>query len=277
MLSFSLKGIFYSLALQKKTGKNQPPQEATAQKASLSCAESSLLRAETRSVRSEFQRNQVRASTHLPPPPPFPPATIFLLLKQPFRTKPSFGSSALPKNQRFPHQHCLCSPATLPNILNPCPAHHHPVPIQNPAAAHHSPPRNCQIPLPSFGTWVPWHPGGLARLPSPPPHIWAAVAATGPSWCLGSADISAVSCPPAPPHRVLSPDPTALRGASPRQPRDPSSRPATAMESVALYSFQATEKDELPFQKGDTLKVPQAGVTSRGVDAAVLGDRVSTW
>ncbi|NXW48510.1 GRAP protein, partial [Nyctiprogne leucopyga] len=26
------------------------------------------------------------------------------------------------------------------------------------------------------------------------------------------------------------------------------------MESVALYSFQATEKDELPFQKGDTLK-----------------------
>ncbi|NWT17969.1 GRAP protein, partial [Vireo altiloquus] len=36
------------------------------------------------------------------------------------------------------------------------------------------------------------------------------------------------------------------------------------MESVALYSFQATEKDELPFQKGDTLKVPQAGVTSGG-------------
>ncbi|NXE43214.1 GRAP protein, partial [Ptilorrhoa leucosticta] len=32
------------------------------------------------------------------------------------------------------------------------------------------------------------------------------------------------------------------------------------MESVALYSFQATEKDELPFQKGDTLKVPRAGV-----------------
>ncbi|NXF57088.1 GRAP protein, partial [Ciccaba nigrolineata] len=27
------------------------------------------------------------------------------------------------------------------------------------------------------------------------------------------------------------------------------------MESVALYSFQATEKDELPFHKGDTLKV----------------------
>ncbi|NXB66952.1 GRAP protein, partial [Struthidea cinerea] len=36
------------------------------------------------------------------------------------------------------------------------------------------------------------------------------------------------------------------------------------MESVALYSFQATEKDELPFQKGDTLKVPRAGVTGRG-------------
>ncbi|NXV46085.1 GRAP protein, partial [Uria aalge] len=38
------------------------------------------------------------------------------------------------------------------------------------------------------------------------------------------------------------------------------------MESVALYSFQATEKDELPFQKGDTLKVRGAGgVTSHGV------------
>lgn len=33
------------------------------------------------------------------------------------------------------------------------------------------------------------------------------------------------------------------------------------MESVALYSFQATEKDELPFQKGDTLKVWGAGVS----------------
>ncbi|NXL61696.1 GRAP protein, partial [Chordeiles acutipennis] len=31
------------------------------------------------------------------------------------------------------------------------------------------------------------------------------------------------------------------------------------MESVALYSFQPTEKDELPFQKGDTLKVRGAG------------------
>ncbi|XP_041257717.1 GRB2-related adapter protein isoform X1 [Onychostruthus taczanowskii] len=27
------------------------------------------------------------------------------------------------------------------------------------------------------------------------------------------------------------------------------------MESVALYSFQATEEDELPFHKGDTLKI----------------------
>ncbi|NXB80436.1 GRAP protein, partial [Donacobius atricapilla] len=34
------------------------------------------------------------------------------------------------------------------------------------------------------------------------------------------------------------------------------------MESVALYSFQATEKDELPFRKGDTLKV--TGVARRG-------------
>ncbi|KFQ55626.1 GRB2-related adapter protein, partial [Nestor notabilis] len=31
------------------------------------------------------------------------------------------------------------------------------------------------------------------------------------------------------------------------------------MESVALYSFQATEKDELPFHKGDTLKVHGQG------------------
>ncbi|NXM95260.1 GRAP protein, partial [Sylvia borin] len=36
------------------------------------------------------------------------------------------------------------------------------------------------------------------------------------------------------------------------------------MESVALYSFQATEKDELPFQKGDTLKVQGTGWGVRG-------------
>ncbi|NXV99297.1 GRAP protein, partial [Fregetta grallaria] len=43
------------------------------------------------------------------------------------------------------------------------------------------------------------------------------------------------------------------------------------MESVALYSFQATEKDELPFQKGDTLKVRGAGGASilQGGDAAL--------
>ncbi|NWR96282.1 GRAP protein, partial [Motacilla alba] len=35
------------------------------------------------------------------------------------------------------------------------------------------------------------------------------------------------------------------------------------MESVALYSFQATEEDELPFQKGDTLKV-RGTLASRG-------------
>ncbi|NXN77063.1 GRAP protein, partial [Bombycilla garrulus] len=48
------------------------------------------------------------------------------------------------------------------------------------------------------------------------------------------------------------------------------------MESVALYSFQATEKDELPFQKGDTLKVPGTKVTSRGGGGWMLllcGDR----
>ncbi|NWW88976.1 GRAP protein, partial [Rhynochetos jubatus] len=45
------------------------------------------------------------------------------------------------------------------------------------------------------------------------------------------------------------------------------------MESVALYSFQATEKDELPFQKGDTLKVRGQGVTSHGwwADDGALG------
>lgn len=31
------------------------------------------------------------------------------------------------------------------------------------------------------------------------------------------------------------------------------------MESVALYSFQATESDELAFNKGDTLKVGWLG------------------
>ncbi|NXK51859.1 GRAP protein, partial [Chauna torquata] len=51
------------------------------------------------------------------------------------------------------------------------------------------------------------------------------------------------------------------------------------MESVALYSFEATEKDELPFQKGDTLKLsvpPSLGVGvrhwgARGVGAAEPG------
>ncbi|NXV15545.1 GRAP protein, partial [Cepphus grylle] len=48
------------------------------------------------------------------------------------------------------------------------------------------------------------------------------------------------------------------------------------MESVALYSFQATEKDELPFQKGDTLKVRGAG----GPGLSVLpscGVRMRHW
>lgn len=45
------------------------------------------------------------------------------------------------------------------------------------------------------------------------------------------------------------------------------------MESVALYSFQATEKDELPFQKGDTLKVWGAGGSPAmgGLTAAAFG------
>ncbi|NXN73235.1 GRAP protein, partial [Himantopus himantopus] len=50
------------------------------------------------------------------------------------------------------------------------------------------------------------------------------------------------------------------------------------MESVALYSFQATEKDELPFQKGDTLKVREAregASVLRGGDAALGCPRVS--
>lgn len=85
----------------------------------------------------------------------------------------------------------------------------------------------------------------------------------------GSTDISTASC-----HRhhhaALIPYPTAPHcgAASPRQsptparwpPWDPHHCPVTAgaMESVALYNFQATEKDELPFQKGDTLKVWRA-------------------
>ena len=36
------------------------------------------------------------------------------------------------------------------------------------------------------------------------------------------------------------------------------------MESVALYSFQATESDELAFNKGDTLKVQRAGAGPSG-------------
>ncbi|NXA74682.1 GRAP protein, partial [Thryothorus ludovicianus] len=42
------------------------------------------------------------------------------------------------------------------------------------------------------------------------------------------------------------------------------------MESVALYNFQATEKDELPFKKGDTLKVqgtPVSPPAGEGLDA----------
>ncbi|NWI55985.1 GRAP protein, partial [Calyptomena viridis] len=37
------------------------------------------------------------------------------------------------------------------------------------------------------------------------------------------------------------------------------------MESVALYNFQTTEKDELPFQKGDTLKVQGAGALAASI------------
>lgn len=62
------------------------------------------------------------------------------------------------------------------------------------------------------------------------------------------------------------------------------------MESVALYSFQTTAKDELPFKKGDTLKVwgargsaAVAGWGAKGSapaimesDVAASGDRVGT-
>ena len=37
------------------------------------------------------------------------------------------------------------------------------------------------------------------------------------------------------------------------------------MESVALYSFQATESDELAFNKGDTLKVGWPGLPKLGL------------
>ncbi|NWU69819.1 GRAP protein, partial [Pterocles burchelli] len=43
------------------------------------------------------------------------------------------------------------------------------------------------------------------------------------------------------------------------------------MESVALYSFQATEKDELPFQKGDTLKVQGTGGSPTTGGSPVMG------
>ncbi|NXJ06169.1 GRAP protein, partial [Odontophorus gujanensis] len=42
------------------------------------------------------------------------------------------------------------------------------------------------------------------------------------------------------------------------------------MESVALYNFQTTEKDELPFQKGDTLKVQGDGVGTWSALVAVV-------
>ncbi|NWS13794.1 GRAP protein, partial [Pachyramphus minor] len=48
------------------------------------------------------------------------------------------------------------------------------------------------------------------------------------------------------------------------------------MESVALYNFQTTEKDELPFQKGDTLKVPRANGEGGSWMLLVLGDRGGT-
>lgn len=41
------------------------------------------------------------------------------------------------------------------------------------------------------------------------------------------------------------------------------------MESVALYSFQATESDELAFNKGDTLKVQRAGAGLKGLTGVV--------
>lgn len=74
---------------------------------------------------------------------------------------------------------------------------------------------------------------------------------------------------------------TAALCAHPAPHRAPQNHPVTAraMESVALYSFQTTEKDELPFHKGDTLKVLGQGGHQPwgGLDAAGLRDRVSTW
>ncbi|NXU97401.1 GRAP protein, partial [Cettia cetti] len=48
------------------------------------------------------------------------------------------------------------------------------------------------------------------------------------------------------------------------------------MESVALYSFQATEKDELPFQKGDTLKVQGTGWEMNAVALRGQSERMVT-
>lgn len=80
--------------------------------------------------------------------------------------------------------------------------------------------------------------------------------AVSPRW---GADISAVSCPPAAPCACPVPHSPVPWGSEPHAaPGGPRLHPtaASGMESVALYNFQATEKDELPFRKGDTLKVP---------------------
>ncbi|KAL4687376.1 hypothetical protein H8959_019504 [Pygathrix nigripes] len=42
------------------------------------------------------------------------------------------------------------------------------------------------------------------------------------------------------------------------------------MESVALYSFQATESDELAFNKGDTLKSRQMGLWNVSLEMSLL-------
>lgn len=154
-----------------------------------------------------------------------------------------------PLKQRIPHQRCPCSPKSSPRaqpITVPFPSPFHPTPL--PATHHRENAKSSCHPRPhgSPGSRVGWHgsPASAAHLGS--------CGAAGPARCPGSsADISAVSCPWR--RRTVraapSPEPPGTLLQTPR-----------AMESVALYSFQATEEDELPFQKGDTLKVPAGGV-----------------
>lgn len=123
------------------------------------------------------------ASTRLPPPPPF---------------------SCFWNNHSHQAPQAEAPPPALP-VLSKHPSQNpHPVPSPSPSIPFPSnpgrwPPLTAgQTPNPpaSLGHMDPLAAGWAGTAPPPPAHIWAAVAAAGPAWCPGSADISAVSCPP---------------------------------------------------------------------------------